>query len=86
MNYVPKHRAPTATERLTEIFGKINQQNRVRYAPFEKPYCQEFSDCFDGFVVHAPTCIYYQHLAMSGSKCIELTHVSSWPTGLERVR
>ena len=87
MTYQPKHAKPNEVDEFWDaLWTERSERDKVKYKPFEKDYCQEFSDCLDGFVIHAPTCPMYQHTAWSGTDCINFRHVSTWPTGLSEVR
>ena len=87
VSYQPKHRARTPADDLQEVWERASERNKVRFKPFEKPYCQEFDDLLDGFVIHAPACPLYQDSAVSSSaQCIDFRHVRVWPPGLAQVR
>ena len=41
----------------------------------EKPYCREYEDGLDGFVIHTRNCPRWPDGAVSGSGCINMTRV-----------
>jgi len=87
MDYQPKHRAEPESERFMREWHERRQSINVpKYKPFERAFCQEFSDLMDGFVIHAEACPNYQDTAVSGSDCINLVHRAYWPHGLSGVR
>lgn len=82
-----KHRADLPGEvALRDCYANMKARNIERYRPFEKPFCQEFYDIFDGFVIHTEACSRYQDSSVSGTGCIDLTTVRPWPAGLSAVR
>lgn len=86
-----KHRAETAEDRaMARVRGwqeRAIERNKAKYAPFEKPYCQDFNDPLDGFTIHAPECPYHGQPWISGYQCIDpRLHSGVWPAGLAEVR
>lgn len=76
-NRTAKHRdeddLSRAEDYLQKMWNSASERNKIRYKTFEKNHCQEIPDGMDGFVIHTPSCPSYQHSAISGSDCVNLT-------------